>query len=231
MGLNSLFKKKQKGLTSYAQCGEDLILDFVLSHVLQISAPLYVDIGAHHPIKFSNTYLFYAKGQAGVLIEPNAARCEKLRQARPRDNVLNAGLAASRGRARYFMFEPDTLNTFDPVAAQRYRDGGFAARGETDVDLLAVADLMSGPLARVPDLASLDVEGAEMDILRAWDFKACRPALWCIETLQLLPDGSGRKTPEVREFMRPLGYKVYADTYINTIFVDGTRWKGDDIAL
>ena len=32
----------------------------------------YVDIGAHHPKRFSNTYFFYKRGWSGITVEPNS---------------------------------------------------------------------------------------------------------------------------------------------------------------
>jgi len=69
---------------SYSQCGEDRILRHIFS-VFGIEKPTYLDIGAHHPVALSNTYLFYQKGATGVLVEPNPARYRELVRARPRD--------------------------------------------------------------------------------------------------------------------------------------------------
>ena len=42
---------------SYAQCGEDLIIDFLFA-TLKVPKVRYLDLGAHHPTYFSNTYFF-----------------------------------------------------------------------------------------------------------------------------------------------------------------------------
>src|SRR6185369_13784792 len=69
---------------SYAQQGEDLVVKNVLA-VLGISTPSYLDIGAHHPVKSSNTYLFYRGGGRGVLVEPNPTYVKLLREQRKED--------------------------------------------------------------------------------------------------------------------------------------------------
>lgn len=46
---------------SYAQCGEDIILDIILNK----PKVFYIDIGANNPIKQSNTMYFYNRGGGG----------------------------------------------------------------------------------------------------------------------------------------------------------------------
>jgi glycosyltransferase involved in cell wall biosynthesis len=64
-------KYSWKPKISYSQCGEDIIIDFLLTW-LKIKNPTYLDIGANDPVKLSNTYYFYKKGSRGVLIEPDS---------------------------------------------------------------------------------------------------------------------------------------------------------------
>ena len=44
---------------SYSHEGEDIVLSNLFSGKKQ---GFYIDVGAHHPKRFSNTYLFYKKG-------------------------------------------------------------------------------------------------------------------------------------------------------------------------
>jgi hypothetical protein len=53
---------------SYSQEGEDMILNRIFEGKCQ---GFYVDIGAHHPRRFSNTYFFYKHGWTGINVEPN----------------------------------------------------------------------------------------------------------------------------------------------------------------
>lgn len=222
-------KKKRPGHESFAQCGEDLILDFVLTHILRIERPYYVDIGAHDPVKFSNTYHFYLKGLNGVLIEPSAAKCEKLRKARPRDRVIHAGISSADGAAEYFRMDADTLNTFDAGAAERYQSDGHKLLGRDNVKLVSPRTLAATEFERTPDLLSIDVEGYEHEILKAWDFVTCRPAALCIETLPYSKDPATAKNMALIAAVQAVGYAVYADTFINTIFLDKQRWLGTGI--
>jgi hypothetical protein len=65
----------------------------------------------------------------------------------------------------------------------------------------------------------------ELEILKAFDLQRYRPEVFCIETISYATNGRGEKTGDLVEFMTANGYLVYADTYINTIFVDRSRWE------
>ena len=54
------------GQTSFSQEGEDLILQRYFEGKTK---GFFVDIGAHHPIRFSNTYHFYRRGWRGMVVQ------------------------------------------------------------------------------------------------------------------------------------------------------------------
>jgi len=58
-------------LKSYSQEGEDMILRRLFE---KQNTGFYVDVGAHHPKRFSNTFFFYKKGWRGINIDamPNS---------------------------------------------------------------------------------------------------------------------------------------------------------------
>ena len=49
-----------KPYTSYSQEGEDMILKSFFENKKHYRG-FYVDVGAHHPVRYSNTYFFYKK--------------------------------------------------------------------------------------------------------------------------------------------------------------------------
>ena len=56
-----LYPKFPLGNSSFSQCGEDLIVNYIFN-LRGISLPSYLDIGANHPYFISNTALFHKKG-------------------------------------------------------------------------------------------------------------------------------------------------------------------------
>lgn len=220
--LRRRWTKKHKA--SYSQCGEDLIAAFVFD-ALGISSPSYLDIGAHHPTFLSNTYLFYEQGHHGVNVEPDPTLCETIRRERGRDVCLNAGVGTSHQKtAEFYVMSARTLNTFSKSEAELHvRSGNYEIESVIQIPLLTINEIIERHFAPRPHFVSLDTEGMDLEILKTFDLQKYRPEVFCIETLTY-PDE--QKTPEVFGFMSSNGYFAYADTYINTIFVDQKVWKG-----
>lgn len=209
--------------TSYAQCGEDLIIRFVFEW-LKIHRPTYLDIGAHHPVWLSNTYHFYENGSSGVCIEPDPECYTEIKRKRKRDICLNVGIGTDgRKSADFFIMTSRTLNTFSREEAERCQDtknfGDQRIEKIVQVPVQSIGEIMIQHLPKGVNLVSLDVEGMDFEILRTFDFGRFRPEVFCVETLRYRDDGSLRKNKELLAFMKANGYWIYADTYINTIFI------------
>lgn len=210
---------------SYSQCGEDLILQHVFM-VLNIERVSYLDIGAHHPTYLSNTYLFYQQGGRGVCIEPDLGLFKEFPRRRPRDTHLNCGVGIKSGEADFFVMSSSTLNTFSKAEAERYQSYGQQRIMKTiRIKLETINEIIRQNFVKTPNLISLDVEGLDYMILQTFDFKKYRPEVFCLETLSYTEDKSERKLTEIIDLMHANGYLTYADTYINTIFVDAAAWN------
>lgn len=209
--------------TSYSQSGEDCIVDFLLG-ALGVQQPTYLDIGAHDPFYLSNTALFYQKGSSGINIEPDPVLFEKLRKERGRDVCLNCGVSAeNHSEAAFFVMSIPTLNTFSEKEARRLEESGAAKINNIlRIPLLGISEIFAN---LVPNFVSLDVEGMDFQILQGIDFKQFRPDVFCVETLTFTIDKSERKLDEIISHMHENDYMTYADTYINTIFVEKNRWR------
>lgn len=212
---------------SYAQQGEDLVLQAVFEH-LGIARPRYLDIGAFHPTIGSNTFAFYVRGSRGVLVEPNPPMAELLRRARPEDVVLDVGVSVdgSASADYYVLRDLPQLNTFSREQADRYvaESGPGAIEKVVKMPLRAVNEILAEHFADAPpDLVSIDVEGLDLALLQTLDFTRHRPAVFCVETLVY---GTSTQREPTLELLRGHGYAVRAGTFVNTIFVDEGRLRG-----
>lgn len=226
----SKFRHSRRNLSdnakvSYAQCGEDLILE-CLCRTLGIERVRYLDIGAHHPSYLSNTYHFYNSGGKGVCVEPDPSLFAEFPKKRPEDTHLNCGVGIEPGEADFFVMSTSTLNTFSREEAERYQSyGNQKILKVLKMKLMTVNEIIGKHFDRCPNLVSLDVEGLDYAILKSFDFEKLRPEVFCLETLSYTEDKSERKLTEIIDLMHEKGYLTYADTYINTIFVDADVWK------
>jgi len=110
------------GTISFSQFGEDMILrNFFLGK----AKGFYVDIGAHHPVRYSNTWYFYRLGWSGINIDPLPGSKEQFEKVRPRDLFLSEGLSDDPVEIRYHRFKNPLQNTFSPSLA---KNGGGGRR-------------------------------------------------------------------------------------------------------
>ena len=210
---------------SYSQTGEDRIVKSIFD-ALAIPLPLYIDIGAHHPIHLSNTALFSAAGAVGINVEPDPGLFSHFPQLRPRDINLQAGVAAEAGQLTLYRMSASSLNTCSLEEAERFvREFGFQILEQRTIPVLTLTNLIEGYLGgRSPDFLSLDAEGFDDQILRSLDYSKHQPLVICVETLTYSESGNGIKDQDLINFLSANGYLVYADTHINTIFVRRDRW-------
>lgn len=209
---------------TWSQCGEDRILLHFFNGLIKGRPVQYVDIGANHPFHFSNTALFYGLGGHGVLVEPNPKLASVLRARRPRDLVLQCGVGIGGHEvADYFMFDAHTLNTFSSEEAARYASLGQEQIGVIQARLQGVNDILGQ--VEYLDFVNLDVEGIDLDILQAIDWSTHRPTTLCVETVSFEMGREPAKRADIIDFVKGQGYLVYADTHVNTIFVEGESWR------
>jgi len=211
---------------SFSQCGEDIIVNFILSS-LGISNPTYLDIGAYHPTNLNNTYYFYLKGCSGVLIEPDPQNYRILKNKRNKNTVLNVGIGIDDAlMADFFIMTTKTLNTFSREDAERLiLYGNQKIEQVLKIPLKNINSIIKEHFQTCPNFVSLDVEGLDYEILKSFDFLKFRPQVFCIETLSYTEDNTERKIYEIIDLMKEKDYLPYADTYINTIFVEAKAWR------
>lgn len=207
---------------TYAQRNEDLIVEALLMPVLrrQGRAPntlFFVEIGANHPFQTSNTYLFYRKyGARGVLVEANHGLAEQLKAARPEDQIIEAAVTGRHDETVTFhqcaISELSGLNE-----AHILSFGKNAPIEKVTVANLHVNTLLERHANRPIDYLSVDVEGADYELLEALDFSRFRPAFVQCEPSEHFIAGASDK---LTALMESRGYFLVARTDINLIFAD-----------
>lgn len=201
---------------SYSQEGEDLILRRIFD---QQATGFFVDVGAHHPKRFSNTFIFYKAGWRGINIEPNPAAIALFNSARPRDINIQAGVSDVSSGLTYFEFDDPALNSFDEaLVTWRLANTPYKVvrRSIVAVERLDTLLTRSLPPDQLVDFLSVDVEGFDLAVLRSNDWARFRPKCVLIEALQSSLEVALRGDASL--FMQGQGYELFAKTYNSLIF-------------
>lgn len=217
---------------SFSQCGEDSIVEYIFN-LREINKPSYIDIGAFHPFSLSNTAKFYLKGSKGINIEPNPKFYKYFKFFRRKDINLNIGVGSLIGKLSYFFMNDDTMNTFDEVIAKDLVENhGFRIEKKINIQTKDLKSIIKEYANNIfPDFLSLDVEGLDFMILQQIDYENNYPKVICVETVEFSKDGNGNKNHEIVEYLFDKGYIKYADTYLNSIFINKKFWDNKDYHL
>jgi FkbM family methyltransferase len=214
------------GMKSYSQSGEDCILWF-LSQALNFERPSYIDIGAFDPFHINNTALFYERGCRGINVEPNGARFANFVRSRKEDINLNAAVSDHAGSGTFYEMSQPTLSTILQEEAERLETAGAAKIvSRNPISLLTMEQIIDKHHnGKFPEILCIDTEGLEDMILGQLAQMQSQPAIVCAESVEYAGNKFGRKKTELIEMMRSMNYSVYADTFINTIFLQNQIWK------
>lgn len=204
---------------SASQSGEDLIVSYIFKN-RGINLPTYLDIGAHHPIRFSNTALFYAMGSRGINVEPNPKAFPEFKAMRPDD--INLSFAVGDKEEEVTLYIPAEE---DSLASVYSGNNKVTSSTEVLVPMVKLTTILDNYTnGKFPDFLSLDVEGSDYCILRQIPFEFSKPKVICVETISYSTSGKGVKDSRIADLLLSNGYILYADTNINSIFVDNKFW-------
>lgn len=205
---------------SYSQAGEDIIVDMLFSEV-GIMRPVYLDLGTNHPKRGNNTYKFYRKGSRGILVEAAPSLIPQIRRKRPKDKVLNIGVGLNSGESlEFYEFESSGMSTFNEKEAKVRMENGLKVKQKTMVPILSVNDILANNFIQTPHFLSIDVEGLDLMVLKNLDWKKYPIPVVCVETCLFSTTHIRVQDKEVPRYMESIGYFAYANTSINTIFVN-----------
>jgi len=200
---------------SYSQEGEDGLLRRIFSGQ---ETGFYVDIGAHHPKRYSNTYYFYLFGWRGINVDPAKGCMELFRKVRPRDINIEAAVANGTGALTYYEFDEPTLNGFSSeISLARSKNGPYRIINERKITTMTLAEILDRylPAGQPIDFLNIDAEGFDLDVLRSNNWTKYPPAIVLAEDLSLSNLQQLDSSPVVC-FMAQQGYELYGKT-VNTL--------------
>lgn len=168
-----------------------------LGAALQKHLPLrgfYIEVGAHDGRSSSNTYGLESQGWQGILVEPILSKYFRIRQLRSltSNQIYHAACVSpdypSDAVEMVYADMMSFSNRLSTVDAEDWLNGStqFLNSNEDNVKTFAPARTLNSILeeSKVPetiDFLSIDVEGAEEEVLQGIDFNKYKFNLICIE--------------------------------------------------
>jgi FkbM family methyltransferase len=204
------------GRTSFAQEGEDLILERMFEHQ---PTGVYVDVGAHHPRRFSNTLLLYRRGWHGVNIDAAPGSMAAFRKLRPRDQNLEIGVMADDGVREFYVFDEPALNTFDAARAKSLDAPPYKLLATHQVRCAPLATILKEHGSEHVDLLTIDAEGYDFDVLCTLDWNVTHPRVVLME--QHSRDIEELAATPLHAYLRERGYRFAAKTFNSVFYMRG----------
>lgn len=201
----------------FSQWGEDVVLwhFFRTKH-----GGFYVDVGAHHPYRMSNTALLHCfNGWSGINVEPDQRLFAEFPKARPNDINLCCGIGAEDGTARMAIFEDGAVNSFDPEAVEiQITRAGKKLNEWRDVPIRTLKGILDEhmPAGKAIDVLNVDAEGWDLVVLESNDWTRYKPTMILVEDHKMrLGDAASNGT---WKFLTGHGYRLVAQTLATSIY-------------
>jgi len=215
----------------YSPTGEDVILRYLFDSV-GIASPDYLDVGASDPVNGNTTYLFYRDGSSGVCVEAHPELARRIAEVRPRDVCINAAVGVGTAdHVDVHLFDAVGLSTIDAdEAARRESQGNYRVVRTVTVPMWSINDVISENFSSYPTLLSLDIEGMDLVVLGSLEHSHFPIPVICVETVRYSESHIREKDHAIAELLGSRGYNLYADTFINSIFVHDAWYRSQATA-
>ena len=202
-----------------AQEGEDALLKRLLKWHYN-NPGFYVDVGAHHPTRFSNTYHYYLKGWRGINIDPIRGVMKLFDEQRPGDMNLELGIANQQGALTYTVFKEPAFNTFDKESVA-YAETRTEKVGEHEIAVKPLSAVLQEYVSEEQPISFLnvDVEGFELSVLQSNDWQRYRPMFVIAEAL------TDTALLEINDYLNSVNYVRVASTKNSYFFCGEVVWS------
>ena len=194
-------------------------------YCLGIDKPSYIDIGANSPFALNNTAMLYEQGSRGVNIEPNPILFKDIVSVRKQDTNLMIGIGTAEGTLPFYVMSVDTLSTFSDTEAETLcTEHGYKITNTLQVQVKTLKQVIDEYCDGVfPDFMSLDTEGLDEMILASLKDCPSLPKIICTETWEY--GLQANHIPATCAILEPLGYILFLDNHLNSIFVLKDLWE------
>ena len=196
------FKRK-----TYSQSGEDI---FIAAYMEQnnIKNGTYVDVGAFHPTKYSNTCLLFNKGWSGINIDLNPTSIDYFKILRPKDKNVCCAISNREKKTRIFI-----NNIFSPLnTISRKHASSFNFDSKNELHFFVKSKKFNNIVKKKFNFLNIDIEGLDYQVLKSINLNKYRPNLICIEILDK------KDLKNVKNYLIKLNYRCVKKLITSYLF-------------
>tara|TARA_B110000003_G_C16651578_1_gene534405 strand:+ start:4677 stop:5327 length:651 start_codon:yes stop_codon:yes gene_type:complete len=196
---------------NYSQGNEEEIL---LKLFKNKNKGFFIDVGCHHPKRFSNTAALYRKGWSGINLDADLKTIRLFKFFRKRDINLNHFISKNKKEVEYNIFDDNALNgSFDNNRIEALKKIGYKASASKQLKTKTLNEIIEKykPQINLIDLLDIDVEGYDFDVLQSINLKKYNVYSILIEV--------GNEESEIDSYLNKFGYVRYISIDRNKLYI------------
>ena len=195
---------------SYSMDGEDI---FIINYFKNKNNGFYIDVGCYHPLHRNNTFLLHKNGWSGINIDIHQFSIDLFNYLRPDDVNLNCAVSNSNGVTKMFYQKKlSQLSTIDEKQAKIAFQGNIKTSEIKCFTLNAILEKFKFNDKKI-DLLDIDVEGADLKVLKGFSLEKFKPELICVEIHE-----KEIKDSEIYEYLSNFSYELVWSGVFSHIF-------------
>ena len=195
---------------SYSMDGEDI---FIINYFKNKNNGFYIDVGCYHPLHRNNTFLLHKNGWSGINIDIHQFSIDLFNYLRPDDVNLNCAVSNLNGVTKMFYQKKlSQLSTIDEKQAKIAFQGNIKTSEIKCFTLDAILEKLKFNDKKI-DLLDIDVEGADLKVLKGFTIEKFKPELICVEIHE-----KEIKNSEIYKYLSNFSYELVWSGVFSHIF-------------
>jgi FkbM family methyltransferase len=200
----------------FSQYGEDVILHKIFKNPVGF----YIDVGAHHPFRQSNTAYLWCSGWNGINIDANPKSIEIFNKVRKNDENIWAAIvsdedAANKSHIDLICSETRDLDlgasVSETIATER------SASRRISVPTKSLTQIVNAVQSKTIDYMNIDIEGVDLDAILGMAGWQKLPKVISIETYQ--KNIREILSSEVNQQLERFGYELKYHIGLTSIYM------------
>ena len=190
--------------------GED---SFIVEYFKKKNNGFYIDVGCYHPIHRNNTYLLHKRGWSGINIDIHQFSIDLFNYLRPDDVNLNCAISNTNGVTEmFYQKELSQLSTIEKQQAKIVFQGNIKKSKIKSLTLDTILEKTNSTDKKI-DFLDIDVEGADLRVLKGFTIEKFKPELICVEIHE-----KEIKNSEIYKYLSNLNYELVWSGVFSHIF-------------